>query len=76
MKPKERNIIRDLQCTMADLTYQEYLDRVYSLSACSNDYDEGLMEEYKLRLGLVQSQVMCPSKQPKVQPITHHGRPI
>lgn len=74
MKSRSLYTVHELQCLMADLIHQKYQEKVYSLSACSNDYDEDQMQEYKLQLGLQQSGVTCPSKQHKIEPLKHpHG---
>lgn len=71
--------IHELQCTLAQATYEEYQKQLYGLKACHSDYDENLMEEWKLLLDWKKSGVTCPSKKvsldaakniPKVLPVT------
>lgn len=55
MNPKTQHTIHDLQCNMADMTFQKYQKELYSLRNCPDEYSEDDMEEDKLLLGLLQS---------------------
>lgn len=67
MNPKTQHTIHDLQCTMADMTFQKYQKELYSLRDCPDEYSEDEMQEDKLFLGLLQSGETCGNaRHPKV----------
>lgn len=71
--------VHDIQCLIAEATYEEYQRQMYGLDACHSDYTEDQMEEWKLLLDLKISGVTCPKKTskldaagqaPKILPVT------
>lgn len=68
--------IHDIQCLVAEATYEEYQKQMYGLNACHSDYDEELMEEWKLLLDLRKSEVTCPKKSSKIEAVGHNPLPF
>lgn len=48
------------------MIFEKYQQELYSLSACEGDYNIDTIEEQKLQMGLLQSNVQCPKKQRKI----------
>jgi hypothetical protein len=60
---------------MARDVYEKYQENLYSLSACSNDYNEDKMQESKLLMDSLAHIGVAPCKahhSPKVPPIKLH----
>lgn len=58
--------VLDMQCEIAEMVHEKFLQEVYSMSACPSDYDEGRIEELRLLIGLKRSGVLCPEKKAKI----------
>lgn len=74
MRSRTSNSVHELQCQLADMVHQKYQQELYSLSACGLDYSEGIAEEYKLTIGLLQSKVTCPKRKEKIHAALHTGQ--
>lgn len=72
MSPTPQHTIPGLQSAIASAVYSKYQRDLYSLDACEDDYEEAVVQENKLLLGLLQSEVKCKHNNsvPKVPELT------
>lgn len=58
--------LHEIQCSFAEMVFEKYQQELYSLSACEGEYNIDEIEEQKLQMTLLQSNVKCPEKQRKL----------
>lgn len=59
--------LHEIQCSFAEMVFEKYQQELYSLSACEVDYNIDEIEEQKLQMTLLQSNVRCSEKKHKIR---------